>query len=241
VIDLVRAVERALARSRADADRARYHRELEERVRQKTRDLAAALDSVADAYSTTLSALVAALDAREQETGDHSQRVVRFTLAIAERLGVESPELEEVARGALLHDIGKIGVADSILLKPGPLTPAEWTEMRKHPDIGYQIIGNIPFLRQAAEIVLSHQERWDGAGYPRRLAGEAIPRGARIFAVADTLDAIVTDRPYRKGRSFEEARAEIERCSGTQFDPRVVRAFLSIEPDALRLMHGRRA
>lgn len=239
VVDLVRALERALGRRRRHLERARYQRELEERVAQKTRDLASALDEVAQAYSSTLAALVAALDAREQETSDHSQRVVRFTLAIAEALGVQSPELEEVARGALLHDIGKIGVADSILLKPGPLSPDEWVQMRKHPEIGYAIIAPIPFLAPAAQIVLSHQERWDGKGYPHQLAGERIPLGARIFAVADTLDAIVTDRPYRKGQSFEAARAEIARCSATQFDPRVVEAFLSIDVATLRALHGR--
>jgi HD-GYP domain-containing protein (c-di-GMP phosphodiesterase class II) len=127
-----------------------------------------------------------------------------------------------------LHDIGKIGVPDSILLKAGPLTPAEWIEMRKHPEIGHQILQSIGFLSQAAEIVLSHQERWDGGGYPRRLKGEEIALGARIFAIADTLDAMTSDRPYRRGVSYDEARAEIARCSGTQFDPACVEAFLSL-------------
>ena len=158
-----------------------------------------ALGDVAQAYASTLSALVAALDAREQETSDHSQRVVRFALAIASKLGLKSPDIDDVGRGALLHDIGKIGVSDAILLKPGPLTPSEWIQMRKHPEIGATIISDIPFLSAASEIVLAHQERWDGNGYPRRLKGEEVPLGARIFAVADTLDAIVSDRPYRRG------------------------------------------
>jgi putative nucleotidyltransferase with HDIG domain len=239
VVDLVRALERALSRRRSTLERERYQAELEDRVREKTKDLALALDDVAKAYASTLAALVAALDAREQETGDHSQRVVRFTLAIAERLGISSPAVDEVGRGALLHDIGKIGVSDRILLKPGPLTPDEWTEMRRHPDIGFEIISGIPFLKPAAEIVLSHQERWDGTGYPRRLSREQIPLGARIFAVADTLDAIVSDRPYRKGQTFAAARAEIARCAGTQFDPQVVEAFLTLDEDLLRSLHRR--
>ncbi len=240
VLDLVRAVERALGRQRNDVERRRYQNELEERVREQTRDLERAFDEVATAYQSTLSALVAALDAREQETGDHSQRVVRFTLAIAERMGIRSPQIDDVGRGALLHDIGKIGVTDAILLKPGPLTPDEWTLMRKHPEIGYEIIRHIPFLGEAAPIVLSHQERWDGTGYPRGLRREEIVLGARIFAVADTLDAIVSDRPYRKGSPFETARQEIVRCAGTQFDPVVVEAFLSVDDETLRALHRAR-
>jgi putative nucleotidyltransferase with HDIG domain len=237
LLDLVRAIERALSRRRSNLERQTYQRVLEERVKEKTAELSTALKEVGTAYASTLSALVAALDAREQETSDHSQRVVRFTLAIAERMGIGAPELDEVARGALLHDIGKIGVVDAILLKPGPLTPAEWVEMRKHPEIGFTILQGIPFLSQASQIVLSHQERWDGNGYPRGLKGHEIPLGARIFAIADTLDAIVSDRPYRKGSSFEDARAEILRCSGTQFDPAAVDAFATIDLDTLRAIH----
>jgi response regulator RpfG family c-di-GMP phosphodiesterase len=237
VLDLVRSIERAVGRRRAGLQRARYQTELENRVREKTTELTMALGDVAQAYSATLSALVAALDAREHETGDHSQRVVRFTLAIAERLGLRAPELDDVARGALLHDIGKIGIEDAVLLKPGPLSPGEWVQMRRHPEIGFTIIAGIPFLASAAQIVLCHQERWDGNGYPGKLAGEEIPLGARIFAIADTLDAIVTDRPYRKGASFEDARREIIRCSGTQFDPRVVEAFRSLDLNLLVRLH----
>src|SRR5205823_4523195 len=150
---------------------------LARRVRERTAELTAALAGVAQAYSSTLAALVHALDAREHETSDHSQRVVRYTLAIAERMGIA--HVEDIGRGALLHDIGKIGVPDSILLKPGPLTHAEWAEMRRHPEVGYRILEAIDFLRPAAEIVLAHQERWDGGGYPRKLRGAAIPLGAR--------------------------------------------------------------
>jgi cyclic di-GMP phosphodiesterase len=236
VTDLVRSIERALARRRLELARHRYRTSLERRVREKTAALSQALREVESAYSSTLYALVAALDAREHETSDHSQRVVRYTLAIADRLGVPDAERPDIARGALLHDIGKIGVPDAILLKPGSLLAKEWEEMRRHPQIGYTILQSIPFLKVPAEIVLSHQERWDGSGYPRRLAGEAIPLGARIFAVADALDAITSDRPYRKGASIERAREEIRACAGTQFDPRCAEAFLTLEPQLIQCL-----
>ncbi len=229
VTELVRSIERALARRRLELARHRYRTSLERRVREKTAALSHALLEVESAYSSTLYALVAALDAREHETSDHSQRVVRYTLAIADRLGVPEADRPDIARGALLHDIGKIGVPDAILLKPGSLLPEEWKEMRRHPQIGYTILKSIPFLQVPAEIVLSHQERWDGTGYPRRLAGEAIPLGARIFAIADAFDAITSDRPYRRSASFEDARKEIRSFSGTQFDPRCAETFLSID------------
>ncbi len=235
VTELVRAVERAHSRRKLGLARARYHEGLARRVGEKTAELTAALLGIETAYSSTLDALVQALDAREHETSHHSQRVVRYTLGIVERTpGVaDQYELGQIARGALLHDIGKIGVPDSILLKAGPLTPAEWVEMRRHPETGWQILQSIEFLRLPAEIVLSHQERWDGTGYPRKLAREQIPLGARIFAIADTLDAITSDRPYRKAASFPAARAEIARCAGTQFDPACVEAFLKISDHEL--------
>lgn len=237
VVDLVRAVERALTRRNSTLERKRYQKKLEQSVRQKTEELTQALLSVEDAYSATLSALVTALDAREQETGNHSQRVVRMTLAIAEQFDLDAETLAHIGRGALLHDIGKIGVGDAILLKAGPLTPDEWKEMRTHPDIGYHIISGIEFLKPASEIVLAHQERWDGQGYPNKLKGEDIPIGARIFAIADTFDAIVTTRPYRKGQPIEAARAEILRCRGTQFDPACVDAFMTLDIETLRALH----
>jgi putative nucleotidyltransferase with HDIG domain len=237
VTELIRAIERALAKRRLELARHRYRTSLEARVREKTEELSRALREIETAYASTLYALVAALDAREHETSDHSQRVVRYTLAIAEQLGVPVGQRADIARGALLHDIGKIGVPDAILLKAGALSTEEWSEMRRHPQTGYTILKSIPFLQVPAEILLSHHERFDGSGYPRGLQGDAIPLGARIFSVADTLDAITSDRPYRKGAPLATARAEIERCSGTQFDPRCVEAFLGIEPplvEALR-------
>ena len=239
--ELVRAIERVWTRSRLTAARSRYHQGLARRVRERTAELTTALEGIAHSYASTLVALVHALDAREHETSDHSQRVVRYTVAIARRMGIPECEIEDIGRGALLHDIGKIGVPDSILLKPGPLTNAEWAEMRRHPDVGYRILQAIDFLRPAAEIVLAHQERWDGGGYPRKLRGEAIPLGARIFAIADTLDAMTSDRPYRKAATFAQARLEIARCGGSQFDPRCVAAFAGIpdeELEALRQEHA---
>jgi putative nucleotidyltransferase with HDIG domain len=240
ITDLVRAIERAQSRRKLAVARNRYHEGLARRVREKTAELTEALRRTADAYNSTLSALVAALDAREHETSDHSQRVVRYTLAIADRMAIRGEDLDQIGRGALLHDIGKIGVPDSILLKAGPLTPSEWVEMRKHPEVGHQILQSIGFLSQPAEIVLAHQERWDGGGYPRGLRGTQIPLGARIFAIADTLDAMTSDRPYRAGVSHDEARAEIARCSGTQFDPACVEAFLAIPVAELNKLRDRR-
>ncbi|HEX8910534.1 MAG TPA: HD domain-containing phosphohydrolase [Anaeromyxobacteraceae bacterium] len=233
LLELVRAIERALAKRRLELARHRYRTSLELRVREKTAELSKALREIEAAYASTLYALVAALDAREHETSDHSQRVVRFTLAIAEAMEVPAEQRADIARGALLHDIGKIGVPDAILLKPGKLSPHEWEEMRRHPEIGHTILRSIPFLEVPSRIVLAHQERWDGKGYPHRLAGEAIPLGARIFAIADTLDAITSDRPYRRGAPIERAREEVRRHAGTQFDPRCAEAFLSLDPQLL--------
>jgi len=232
--DLIRAIERALAKRRIELARKRYQKKLERKVRDRTGELRTALRDIQNTYQTTLLALVAALDAREHETSDHSQRVVKYTTVIAERLGLHGPELEEIGRGALLHDIGKIGVPDAVLLKPAKLTAEEWKEMRRHPDIGHQMIQSIDFLSIPATIVLSHQERFDGKGYPRGLRGEEIHIGARIFAVADTLDAMTSDRPYRRGTTFENAVDEVQRCAGSQFDPEVVRAFLDIGVKNLR-------
>ncbi len=226
--DLIRSIERALAKRRIELARKKYQKKLERKVRDRTTELRKALKDISVTYENTLMALVSALDAREHETSDHSIRVVEYTVAIANQIGIKGVELEEIGRGALLHDIGKIGVPDAVLLKPGKLTNEEWVEMRKHPDIGFNMIQPIPFLSVPATIVLSHQERWDGQGYPRKLKHHEIHIGARIFAVADTLDAMTSDRPYRKGTTFSNAVAEITRCGGSQFDPEVVKAFNSI-------------
>lgn len=232
------AMDRALERRRLILENRTYQRGLEKLVAEKTQELGQAYRQIADSYDLTLEALVTALDARECETSNHSQRVVRTTLEIADRLGVDPASREIIARGALLHDIGKIGVPDNVLLKPGRLNDEEWVEMRKHPEIGARILGGIQFLAPAAEIVLAHQERWDGKGYPRGISGDAIPLGARIFAVADALDAITSDRPYRKGRSVQYAREEIARYAGTQFDPKVVEVFLSVPLEEWSRLRG---
>lgn len=225
---LFTSVLRALDRRRLELENRAYQRGLEGVVQAKTQELAVAYEEISETYRITLEALVTALDARECETGYHSQRVVRFSLAIGEKLDLDARDMDDLARGALLHDIGKIGVPDQILLKPSQLTDDEWVEMRRHPEVGARILSGIAFLEPAAEIVLAHQERWDGKGYPRGLRGEEIPLGARIFAIADTFDAITTDRPYRRGQTIEHALDEIERHAGTQFDPRVVTAALQI-------------
>jgi response regulator RpfG family c-di-GMP phosphodiesterase len=232
------AVLRALDRRRVVREAHLYQSALEGAVEEKTRALEIAYQEITDTYRITLESLVTALDARECETGAHSQRVVRFSLAIGDRLGITGKAREDLARGALLHDIGKIGVPDHILLKPGRLTDEEWVEMKKHPEIGARIISGIEFLAPAAEIVLAHQERWDGRGYPQGLRGDQIPLGARIFAIADTIDAITTDRPYRRGRSFAHARAELIQHSGTQFDPAVVEVAATIDDEEWVRLRG---
>jgi putative nucleotidyltransferase with HDIG domain len=232
-----RAVDRALEQRRLLLENRYYQEELERKVRERTCELNEALHDVEESYKITLEALVTALDAREHETQAHSLRVREYTVSLAEALNLNPDLLVHVGRGALLHDVGKIGVRDSILLKPGRLSKSEWVEMRKHPRIGYEILKSIDFLSSAAEIVLCHQERWDGKGYPNGLSGSEIPLGARIFAVVDTLDAMTSNRPYRRALTFEAAREEIRVCAGTQFDPRVADAFLSMPPESWRAIH----
>jgi hypothetical protein len=199
-----------------------------EELEEANREILEMTKTLKETYDGTLEALVTALDARDRETKGHSTRVTEYTLDIARRLGFQpgTPIWEDLKRAALLHDVGKIGVSDFILHKPGPLTPEEWEEMRRHPVIGYEMLKGVRFLAGPTKIVHSHHERFDGKGYPQALAGEEIPLGARIFAVADTFDAMTSDRPYRRALPWETARDEIVRHSGTQFDPQVVEAFL---------------
>ena len=186
-------------------------------------------------YLALAEALAAALDEREHETGLHSKRVACHTMVLARRFTADEALLQQVYWGALLHDIGKIGIPDAILLKQGSLDAEEWKIMRTHPEIGKHILSSVPFMATAAEMVLNHEERYDGSGYPHGLRCEEISLWARLFAVIDTLDAMTSDRPYRKGLSFDMAKAEILRMSGTQFDPLVVVAF-SAEEKILREM-----
>lgn len=205
-----------------------YQVSLEFKVMKQTEQLRQTMNELNDAYNNTLTALVKALDAREKEVGSHSERVMNFAVIIAEKLGIKGTELEQLAKGALLHDIGKIGITDNILLKPGKLDDDDWIHMRKHPQIGYAILSEIAFLKGPAEIILSHHERFDGIGYPKGLKGEQIPIGARIFSLVDTLDAMTSDRPYRKALPFDAVTSEIKKFRGTQFDPKLADLFLSI-------------
>jgi putative nucleotidyltransferase with HDIG domain len=225
------SVKRALEHRRLLLENRQYQRELERLVEERTLQLREALKELENSYDYTLEALGGALDLKDAETEGHCQRVTAFTISIARAMGVDEIQLRHIARGAFLHDIGKMAIPDSILRKPGPLTAEERAIMRKHCEIGYQMLQRIPFLKEAAQIVLAHQERYDGKGYPRGLKGEEIPLGARIFAVADTLDAMISDRPYRKALPLETAKEEIRTHAGTQFDPKVVEVFLSM-PDS---------
>lgn len=229
--DVAASVTKALEQRDESLRKVRRVRELEQVVEQQSVELRKLLDHLHEASEDTLEALVAALDAREHETLAHSKRVSEYTVHLAREMGVEEDPLEVIRRGAMLHDIGKIGISDNILLKPARLTESEWKEMRRHPEIGFWILNGIDSLRPAAGIVLSHHERFDGSGYPQGLKGTAIPLGARIFAVADSLDAMTSDRPYHKGESYDAAKREIAGNAGTQFDPEVVNRFLHVPPD----------
>jgi putative nucleotidyltransferase with HDIG domain len=226
------SVRRALEHRRLVKENKTYQRGLELLVEQKTQQLSTTLNELEQSYDYTLEALGSALDARDAETEGHCQRVTAVTITLAQGMGVCGDALRQIARGAFLHDIGKMGIPDSILRKPGPLTEAERAVMRSHCEIGYSLLASIPFLREAAEIVLTHQEHFDGTGYPHGLKGKRIPIGSRIFAVADTLDAMISDRPYRGALPIHLARKEILAHSGTQFDPDVVAAFVR-KPDEI--------
>lgn len=227
--------EQALEKRRLKIDNRVYQENLERLVGERTADLRQAMTRIErlnqdlrTAYDATLTALMIALDFRDNETQGHSIRVVAYTERLAHELGLAEPLLTDIRRGAMLHDVGKIGIPDSILRKPGKLDAAEWEEMKKHPQLGYDMLKDIRFLEVPAEIVLSHQERFDGTGYPRALRRDEIHIGSRIFAAADTYDAMTSDRPYRNALSYDQARQELIDHSGTQFDPQVIEAFLQV-------------
>lgn len=219
------AVARALTHHTLRVEKRRYENYLEEMVEQRTAELDRALRSLGDAYRTTLRALTAALEARDSETHGHSERVVNFSLRLGREMGLDAEQMRSLEFGSLLHDIGKIGVPDAILRKPGALDEGEWVKMREHPLHGQRILRGIEFLEGAARVVAQHHEKWDGSGYPLGLRDEEIDQNARIFAVADAFDAITSDRVYRRGRTYEEAAAELNDFAGRQFDPVVVEAF----------------
>jgi putative nucleotidyltransferase with HDIG domain len=226
--ELLQTVAQAAESSRLRRENERLTAEVQRQngqLRQINVDLN---DMVRYRTQALLEGLIAALDYRDSETQWHSRRVSLYARRLARQLGIVEPELTVVEHGALLHDIGKIGIRDDVLLKPGPLDQKEWALMKQHPELGWKLLQRVDYLRPASEIVLQHQEKWDGGGYPGGLSGDRIVIGARIFHVVDTLDAITSDRPYRRARSFADARAELVRCRGSQFDPRVVDAFLAV-------------
>src|SRR6266699_1265771 len=225
---LLATVRRAMENRRLKLENRAYQTNLETLVAARTEQLRKAMVELERSYDITLEALGDALDLKDRETEGHSRRVTAFTIAIARAMGLTADQIRVIARGAFLHDIGKMAIPDAILNKPGKLDPAEFETMREHPYRGYQIVRKIPFLSEAAEIVYSHQEKFDGTGYPRGLKGEQIPLGARIFSIADTLDAMTSDRPYRAAMPDSAAREEITKWSGRQFDPDVVKVFLSM-------------
>jgi putative nucleotidyltransferase with HDIG domain len=229
---LLAMVRRALEHRRLKLENRAYQSNLESLVAARTEQLRQAMTDLERSYDITLEALGDALDLKDAETEGHSKRVTAFTIAIARAMGLSGDKIRVIARGAFLHDIGKMAIPDSILRKPGALTIEETQIMREHCFRGYQMLKKIPFLAEASEIVYAHQERFDGSGYPRGLKGKEIPLGARIFSVADTLDAITSDRPYRAAQSIPAAREEVLRFSGRQFDPEVVQVFLQM-PDTI--------
>jgi putative nucleotidyltransferase with HDIG domain len=186
-------------------------------------------DELSQAYDETIEGWSHALDLRDKETEGHSQRVTKMTLKLAHAFDINEADLVRVRWGALLHDIGKMGVPDYILLKPGPLTDEEWVLMKKHPTFAYEMLSSIHYLKTALDIPYCHHEKWDGTGYPRGLKGKQIPLAARIFAVVDVWDAMKSDRPYRPGWTDEKVREHIRTLAGTHFDPQVVEVFLKME------------
>lgn len=221
-------VGNSLEKRRLKIENRDYQYNLEKKVQEQTLQINMTMEQLHRSYDYTLCALVRALDAREKELGCHSERVMNYTLLLAQECGVEESEMPVIAKGTLLHDIGKIGISDNILLKGSELDSQEWMEMKKHPVVGYNILSGISSLKAASDFVLAHHERFDGSGYPYGLKGGSIPLSARIFSFTDTLDAMTSDRPYRKALPFEAVIEEIRTCSGTQFDPDIATKFLGI-------------
>lgn len=230
-------VKRALEHHDLVVAKQRYENHLEELVEQRTAELDRALNSLEGAYRSTLKALTAALETRDSETHGHSERVVTYSLRLGREYGLSSEEMKSLEFGSLLHDIGKIGVPDSILRKPAKLTEEEWVLMREHPMHGQQILRGIEFLQGAARVVAQHHEKWDGTGYPLGLRSEEIDICARIFAVADAFDAITSDRVYRRGKPYEAAAQELDDWAGRQFDPKVVEAFHRVPKEDWEVLH----
>ena len=216
------AVAKALEHRRLVIENTAYKMNLEKLVEERSRALSDALRDLKELHGATLETLATAIDLRDQGTSGHSRRVADMTLCIAKKLGLNAGELTQIEHGALLHDLGKLRIPDSILWKPSALTPEEWEIMRKHPEYGFEFVQKIGFLREAADIILSHHEKYDGTGYPRGLKGKEISLAARIFALVDAVDALVFDRPYHRGTGFAAVREEVMKRSGSHFDPDLV-------------------
>ena len=227
---LLGTVRRVLDNRELKMQSGAYQTNLESLVATRTEQLRKSLTNLERSYDSALEALGEALALKDQETAAHCKRVTAFAIAIARAIGLPADQIRILARGAYLHDIGKISIPDSIFRNPGSLRPDEWVMMRQYCYHGYEICKKVPFLTEVADLVYSHQERFDGTGYPRGLKGDELPVAARIIAVANTLDAITSDRPYRPAQSVEAAKEEITRWSGRQFDPKIVGVFLSM-PD----------
>jgi putative nucleotidyltransferase with HDIG domain len=232
VDQLLSCVRRTLENRRAKLETRAYQTNLETLVADRTDGLRRAMANLERAYDIAIEGFGDALALKDAESEAHCKRVTAFSINIARALNVPPEQIRVIARGAFLHDVGKLAIPDHILGKPGKLDRKELAIMREHCKYGYQMLKKIPFLQEASEIVYAHHERYDGAGYPRGMRGEQIPLGARIVAVANTLDSITSNLVYRKGQCLTAAREEIERCSGRQFDPEIVRTFLAIPDNA---------
>ena len=220
---LLITIENALRKKDLERQLDDYRANLEEKVKEQT-------DTINSMYVRSIDAMIKALEAKDFYTRGHSQRVTIYSLAIAEELGMKGQEVEDLRRASVLHDLGKIGVREAVLNKPGRLTEEEFADIIRHPDTAVRILEPIPFFRPLLPAILHHHEQFDGKGYPSRLAGNRIPLGSRIMAIADTFDAMTSTRAYRKALPVADAIAEIRRCSGTQFDPDIVPAFLACQP-----------
>ncbi|NIP38502.1 MAG: response regulator [Candidatus Dadabacteria bacterium] len=219
--DIEATVKRGIERTKLLRENKYYQQQLEKKVLDQTNEMMAL-------YADTLEGMVLALDLREQETGYHSYRVTEYTLHLATQLNLPNEQLSIIVKGALLHDIGKIGIPDSVLLKNEKLTPKEWEIMKTHPQLGYNLLKKINFLEESAKIVLTHHEWYDGNGYPNAMSGKDIPIGSRIFCIVDALDAMTSDRVYRKTIGFGEAKQKIIEASESQFDPEIIELFTKI-------------
>ena len=222
------SLERAFEKKRLQRELQNYRQHLEEMIAERTQQLKTAMAQLEESHSASLEALGSAIDLRDGPTAGHSRRVFWYSIQIALAIGGLEKEIRNLGIGAWLHDIGKLAIPDAILLKPGALDERERHAMQQHVSIGYELVRRIPFLADAAEIILAHHERCDGSGYPQGLKTDDIPIGARIFAVADSFDAMTSDRPYRSAMSIQAGREEIQRTAGQLFDSSVVNAFLAI-------------